>query len=178
MLHTEELFSKKPSMVENPVSAHVLLHLPVLTKEDIDELKIRAKEANKNGYISFIYPVSANAILQLPFWVLKFWEATHKVESTKSLWKTAVQWIRSKGELQALKYLEQLPWKDTVELQRKIYSVKDLAPLCSEKWLTSGHIDLFGHVLQDQLHSAGINSAFILKTTTLEKLLSPDNIQI
>ena len=116
--------------------------------------------------------MSANATLQLPFWVLKFWEATHKDESAKSLWKTAVQWIWSKGEVQALKYLEQLPWKDTVELQRKIYLVKDLAPLCSEKWLTSGHMDLFGHVLQDQLHSAGINSAFILKTTTLEKLLT------
>ena len=57
-----------------------------------------------------MYPVSAGATLQLPFWVLDFWEAAHEVISTKGLWRTAVQWIRSEGEVQALKYLEQLPW--------------------------------------------------------------------
>jgi hypothetical protein len=61
---------------------------------------------------------------------------------------------------------------DPVELQRRNYSVKDLAPLCSEKWLASSHMDLFGHVLLDQLHSAGINSAFILETATFDKLLT------
>jgi hypothetical protein len=73
LLLTEELFSKKSSMVENAVSARVLLRLPVPNQKDIDELKIRAEEAKQNGYISFIYPVSADATLQLPFWVLEFW---------------------------------------------------------------------------------------------------------
>ena len=119
-----------------------------------------------------MYPVSAGATLQLLFWVLDFWEAAHEVVSAKGLWRTAVHWIRSKGEVRALKYLEQLPWKDTVELRRRNYSVKDLAPLCSEKWLTSSHMDLFGQVLQDQMNSAGINSALILETTTFDKLLT------
>ena len=110
--------------------------------------------------------------LLLPFWVLDFWEAAREVVSAKTLWKTAVQWIQSKGEIRALKYLEQLPWKDTAELQKKEISVKDLAPLCSEKWLTSGHMDLFRQALQDQLHSAGIKSVLILKTTTFDKILS------
>jgi hypothetical protein len=172
LLHAEELFSKKKSMVENAVSARVLLQLQVPNKEDTDKLKIRVEEAKKNGYASFIYPVSLGATLQLPFWVLEFWEAAREVVFTKALWRTAVEWIRSKGEIRALKYLEQLPWKDTVELQKSHYSVKDLAPLCSEKWLSSQHMDLFGHVLRDQLHSAKINSAFILETATLDKLLT------
>ena len=33
-------------------------------------------------------------------------------------------------------------------------------------------MDLFGQVLQDQLHLAGINSTFILETTTFDKLLT------
>ena len=53
----------------------------------------------QNGYVSFIYPVSAGATLQLPFWVLDFCEATHEVVSAKGLWRTAVQWIQSKGEV-------------------------------------------------------------------------------
>ena len=172
LLLTEELFSKKSGMVKNAVSACVLLCLQVPKKEDTNELKIRVEEAKRNGYASFIYPMSAGATLQLPFWVLEFRDGAREVVSEKALWRTVVQWICSKGEVRALKYLEQLPWKDTVELWRRHYSVKDLAPLCSEKWPTSQHVDLFGQVLQDQLHSAGINSAFILKTTFLDKLLT------
>ena len=172
LLLTEELFSKTSSVVENAVSARILLCLQVPKKEDIDGLRIKAGDAKRNGYVSFIYPVSAVAKLLLPFWVLDFWEAAQEVVAAKTLWITAVQWIQSKGEVRALKYLEQLPWKDTAELQKKDLSVKDLAPLCSEKWLTSGHMDLFRQVLQDQLHSAGINSALILKTTTFDKILS------
>ncbi|KAF8220941.1 hypothetical protein L208DRAFT_1330919, partial [Tricholoma matsutake] len=51
-------------------------------------------------------------------------------------------------------------------------SVEDLAPLCSEKWLASRHMDLFGKVLQDQLHSENVGSTFIIKMTTLNKLLT------
>ena len=68
-------------------------------EEDIYRLRIRAEEAKQNGYVSFFYPVSAGATLQLPFWVLDFWEAAQEVASAKTLWGTAVQWIQSKGEV-------------------------------------------------------------------------------
>ena len=75
LLLTEELFSKTSSVVENAVSARILLRLQVPKKEDIDGLRIKVGDAKQNRYVSFIYPVSIVAKLLLPFWVLDFWEA-------------------------------------------------------------------------------------------------------
>jgi hypothetical protein len=172
LLLIEELFSKNASMVQNVVAARALLGLHVPNTEDIETLKTRALEAKQNGFISFLYPVGPTASLQLPFWVLEFWEAVHQVISSKALWRTAIQWIWSKGEIRVLTHLEQLPWKDTLELRRRKQSVEDIAPLCSERWLASKHMDLFGQVLEDQLRSEGVSSAFIMETSTLNKIIA------
>jgi len=58
-----------------------------------------------------------------------------------------------------------------LELWRRKQSVKDIAPLCSERWLASKHMDLFGQVLKDQLHSEGVSSAIIMETSTLDKII-------
>ena len=55
LLLTDKLFSKKSSIVENAISARVLLNLQVPNKEDIEGLKIRAEDMKQNGYVSFIY---------------------------------------------------------------------------------------------------------------------------
>ena len=172
LLCTEELFSRNTSMVQDVVAARILLGLHVPNLHDIEMLKVKTHEAKQKGYISFIYPASTAVTIQLPFWVLEYWEAIHQVISSKALWKTAVQWIRSKGELRVLSHLEQLPWKDTLDLRRKNQSIEDIAILCSEKWLASKHMDLFGKVLEDQLHSEGITLASIMETSTLDKLVT------
>jgi hypothetical protein len=93
LLLVEELFSKNASMVQSAIAARALLGLHIPDTEYVKTLKTRALEAKQDGFVSFIYPVSATATLQLPFWVLEFWEAVHQVITSKALWRTAVQWI-------------------------------------------------------------------------------------
>jgi hypothetical protein len=149
LLLNEDLFSKKPSVIQDATTARVLLSLCIPSTKDLQELKIRAYEAKRNGFISFFYPVRSMSTLQLPLWVLDFWQAAHRVINSKSVWNSAIQWIRSKGEFRALTLFEQLPWSGTLVVQHT--TIEDLAPLCSEKWLSSKHIDLFGTVLNDEL---------------------------
>lgn len=49
--------------------------------------------------------------------------------------------------------------------------IEDLAPLCSEKWLTSKHMDLFGTVLNDKLQLVGIITVLVIPTNILEKIV-------
>ncbi|KAF8227496.1 hypothetical protein L208DRAFT_1296475, partial [Tricholoma matsutake] len=69
---------------------------------------------------------------------------------------------------QALTHFEELPWTGTLEQHM---SIEDLALLCSEKWLSSKYMDLFGTVLNDELQLAGIILASVIPTNILEKLI-------
>ena len=106
--------------------------------------------------------------LQLLLWVLDFWEVAHQVINSKSVWNTSIQWIQSKGELQALTLFKQLPWTGTLGQHM---TIEDLALLCSEKWLSSNYMDLFATVLNDELRLAGILSASVIPTNFLEKII-------
>jgi hypothetical protein len=168
LLLIEELFSKNSSIIQDATAACILLGLCIPSTEDLQELKTRAYEAKRSGFISFFYPVRSMSTIQLPLWVLDFWEAAHQVINSKAVWNTAIQWIRSKGELRALTLFEQLPWTGTLVQHM---TIKDLALLCSEKWLSSKYMDLFGSVLNDELQLAGILSASVIPTNILEKLI-------
>lgn len=168
LLLIENLFSKNSSVIQDATAARVLLGLSIPGTEDLQELKNRACEAKKNGCISFLYPVRPMTNLQLPLWVLDFWEVAHQVINSKSVWNTSIQWIRSKGELRALTLFKQLPWTGTLGQHM---TIEDLALLCSEKWLSSNYMDLFATVLDDELRLAGILSASVIPTNFLEKII-------
>jgi hypothetical protein len=168
LLHIKELFSKIPSVIQDATAARVLLGLCIPSTKDLQELKTRAYDAKRNGFISFSYPVRPMSTLQLPLWVLDFWEAAHQVINSKSIWNTAIQWIRSKEELRALTLFEQLPWTGKLGQHMKI---EDLALLCSEKWLSSDYMDLFSTVINDELRLSGNLSASVIPTNILEKII-------
>jgi hypothetical protein len=125
LLLIENLFSKNPSVIQDATAAHVLLGLSIPGTEVLQELKNRACEAKRNGFISFLYPVRSMTNLQLPLWVLDFWEAAHQVINSKSVWNTAIQWIRSKGELRALTLFEQLPVRATPAYTEELAGIRN-----------------------------------------------------
>jgi hypothetical protein len=172
LLSVANLFSKNSSIVQDATAARVLLSLCIPDINDLSILKTKFLEAERDGFQSFIYPVNNSVSgVKLPFWVVDFWQAIHKVISSKAVWSTAIQWIRSKGELRALALLEEIPWNSTLGPRMAHQSIEPIATLCSEKWLSSTHMDLFSAVLEDELQLAENITASVMDTSFLELII-------
>jgi hypothetical protein len=146
---TTDLFSKNSNIVQDATTVCILLSLCIPDTNDLSILKTKFLKAERDGFLSFIYPVNKSVSgIKLPFWVVDFWQAIHQVISSKAVWSTAVQWIQSKGELWALALLQQIPWNGTLGPWMRHQSIEPIAALCSKKWLASTHMGLFSAVLR------------------------------
>jgi len=173
LLGVTDLFLKNSSIVQDATAACILPSLCIPDTNDLSILKTKFLEAERDGFLSFIYPVNNSVSgIKLPFWVVDFWQAIHQVISLKAVWSTAVQWIWSKGELQALAILEQIPWNSTLGPRMRHQSIEPIAALCSKKWLASTHMDLFSAVLEDELQSAEVIMALVMDTLFLELIIT------
>jgi hypothetical protein len=70
LLGVTDLFSKNSSIVQDAMATHVLLSLCIPDTNDLSILKTKFFEAERDGFLSFIYPVNNSVSgIKLPFWV-------------------------------------------------------------------------------------------------------------
>ncbi|KAF8061423.1 ribonuclease H-like domain-containing protein [Lyophyllum atratum] len=169
-LDSPNIFTRIPSIIDNPVSARALLKLPIPSSADVIELLTRAEEASKSGYVSFEYPMNDGTQMKLSMWVVGYWKAVHEVMDAKARWIAAKQWLGKQGAEQAMESLTKLPWKYDLPRSMDGNSL-GLVRFASDDWLSSTEMNLITAVLNAELEGRGMTAALALDQGFTEKLM-------
>ncbi|KAF8878966.1 hypothetical protein BD779DRAFT_1474583 [Infundibulicybe gibba] len=147
-----ELFSRESSLINDMKTVRVLLSLPIPTTVQVNHLHEQALKAVEEGFLTFWYPVNTTGdIMRLPFWVITCWQAMHDIIIAKQLFTTATNWLGSRVEVRAFSCLSNALWKGPGVPAKMGGGINSLVDYCSEKWLSSLHMDQMAVILEDRL---------------------------
>jgi len=166
-----ELFSNIATRITGPDDVPFLQSLGMPFRWDIPQLQERVLNLGVKGQQSLRYPLGKTSQhIQLPFWVLEFWDKAHKVAHAKHHWHSATLWLKEHKRQNMLSLLTGLPWNH--QLPRHFGGdVIDLAQFCSQNWLHSPNLDMMMALLNQNLLDHGISVATVVDTMFGQKLI-------